>query len=265
MTFSYSSMFSTILIVLLSTNHVFSWSGILLDGLAGKTQLYVPGNTPTNTPNIDFGLPHLQGQTVVMLNEKVYFTGGYPLTNDVTIFDPTTNKSTPGTPLNVARFWHAAIVVNDTIIVCGGQDKYGTALSSCEQYNQTTQKWNMFTPLPVPTKGFVMMILNNRVYAFGGSGECSDVPKVYMFDGQNWVSRTSTLGVSYMFHAGIALDTDRALLCGGMAYKDGTCSLTGDCVIYTTSSDSWKRAPSMTRVRNGHSMVSFMGEDLYCY
>jgi N-acetylneuraminic acid mutarotase len=257
-------MLSTILLFLYSTNGIAAWSGIVMDGSgSGHTQLYVPGNPPANTPNAIFRLANKFGQAAVVLNEKAYFTGGCcPTINLVTIFNPSTNTSTTGAPLNVARWAHAATVVDDTIIVCGGQD-YQTALSSCEQYNSTTQTWNMFTSLPTTSVYFVMATLNNSVYTFGGSGICGSAPPpVYMFDGQNWVTRSSIAGLPYKDHAGVALDADHALICGGYAYNGRRCQYVSDCFIYSASSNLWTQAASMAQVRCWHSMVMFEGEHL---
>src|SRR3569832_1824207 len=111
-------MIAIILLIVFQIYSCDAWSGIVLDGFgSGKTQLYVPGNPPVNTPHVDFGLSHRDRQAAVMLNGNAYFIGGYPYTNAVTIFDPSTNMSTPGAPLNVARYSHAATVVGDTISV----------------------------------------------------------------------------------------------------------------------------------------------------
>ena len=256
-------MISTILFIFFTTNGIAAWSGIVIDGGhdGTPTQLYIPGNPPINTPNVDFGLSHLDGQAAVMLNGKAYFIGG-AYTNAVTIFDPTTNKSTSGTPMNVARELHAATVVGDTILVCGGKDDDDNYLSSCEQYTPSTQKWNMIASLSAQTAYFVMATLNNRAYTFGnGVASCSSSPPpVYMFDGQSWVSRSSIVGLPYSSHAGVAIDTDRALICGGYAYKNGSCPCVSDCFIYSASSDSWTKAASMAQIRYAHSMVMFEGE-----
>src|SRR5688572_12560557 len=136
-------MLAAIFLVLLifQNKELYAWSGIIIDGHwgGGNTQLYLPGNPPVNIPNINFGLSHLLGGVAVMLNGNAYFTG-----TDVKIFNPKTNTSTPGTPCNVGREYHAATVVGDTIIVCGG-----ILISSCEQYSPTTQKWNFITPMPI--------------------------------------------------------------------------------------------------------------------
>jgi hypothetical protein len=252
-----------IFVLLLSTNNVVeSWSGIVLDWPYGRnTQLYVPGNPPINIPNVDFGLSHLYGQAAVILNGSAYFIGGNdPSTNLVTIFNPSTNTSTTGASLNTARNHAAATVVGDTIIVCGGWYETDRALSSCEQYNPSTQKWNMITSLPTILYNFVMATLNNRAYTFGGSG-CNFAPSVFMFDGQNWVPRSSIAGLPYEYHAGVAIDADRALVCGGYAYKGGSCQQgVSDCFIYSASNDSWTQAASMAQIRCAHSMVMFESE-----
>jgi hypothetical protein len=256
-------MIAIILLIVFQICNCDAWSGIVLDGTS-NTQLYIPGNPPIKTSNVNFGLSHLVGQEAVMLNGRAYFIGGYSptnvtYTNTVTIFNPSTNTSTTGAPLNIARRTHGATVVNDMIIVCGGSN-VSTDLSSCEQYNPSTQKWIMITSLPTLSLRFVMATLNNRAYAFGGSAACVITPPVYMFNGQNWESRSSIAGLPSWDHAGVAIDADRALICGGLAYKEGSCSDIADCFIYSASSDSWTQAAPMAQIRCRHSMVMFEGE-----
>jgi hypothetical protein len=210
--FTHSKMLSTIFLFLFSTNAIAAWSRVVMNGWR-NTQLYVPGNPPSNTPHINFGLSHLGGQTAVMLNGRAYFTGGQfangIITNAVTIFNPSINTSITGAPLNVERYGHASTVVGDTIIVCGGFDETTNAMTSCEQYNASTQKWNMITSLPTPSGWSIMTTLNNRAYTFGVSDLCVSAPPVYMFDGQNWEPRSSIVGLPSQRHAGVAIDSDR--------------------------------------------------------
>src|SRR3569832_1729800 len=113
-------MLSSMQLILTCTSTLHAWSGILIDSSrSGKTQLYIPDNEPVNTPNVDFGLSHLVGQAVVMLNDSAYFIGGHMrtpgggvYTNATTIFDPATNTSTPGAQMNVQRYLHSATVGN---------------------------------------------------------------------------------------------------------------------------------------------------------
>ena len=83
-----------------------------------------------------------------------------------------------------------------------------------------------------------------------------------MFDGESWVSRSSIVGLPSNYHAGIAIDTDRALICGGFALiaDQRVCTYVSDCFIYSASSDSWTKAASMAQIRIDHSMVMFEGE-----
>src|SRR4051794_8823353 len=107
-------MFGSIMLIsillIFSTGGLDAWSGILLDGSgSGKTQLYIPGSPPINKPNVNFGLPHFLGSAAVMLNGKAYFIGGH--TGDtglisVTMFNPSTNRSTPIAGLNEGRSNH---------------------------------------------------------------------------------------------------------------------------------------------------------------
>jgi N-acetylneuraminic acid mutarotase len=229
--------------------------------------LYIPGNPPVNTPNMNFGLsPHFEGKAAAILNGNAYFIGGYPTTNAVTIFNPTTNRSTSGSPLNIARYAHAATVVDDTIIVCGGYNgsTYWTfPMTSCEQFNLSNNKWNLIASVPavLPISTSIMATLNNRAYVFGGSTKCdASLSPVNMFDGKYWVAGSSIVGLPWYWHAGVAIDSDRALICGGAAYKDGKCQWISDCFIYSASSDSWAKSASMAQVRCVHSMVMFEGE-----
>jgi hypothetical protein len=264
-------MIAIILLIVFLIYSCDAWSGIVMDGVNDITQLYVPGNPPINTPNVNFGLSHRFRQAAVTLNGNAYFIGGafenFTATNLVTIFNPSTNTSTPGASLNVARYAHAATVVGDTIIVCGGSND-SAQLSSCEQYNPLTQKWNMITSLPTLSEFFVMATLNNSAYTFGGTpcNSSAPPPSAHMFDGQNWVTRSSIAGLPYQYHASVALDADRALICGGEAYKEvDSCDWVSDCFIYTASNDSWTQAASMAQIRCDHSMVMFGGErSKYC-
>src|SRR3569832_892608 len=110
-----------------------AWSGIVIDGESG-TQLYSSGNSSNNIQDVDFGLTYLWGQAAVMFNGDGYYIGGqlenFKITNAVTVFNPSTNTSTTSVPLSAARRYHAATVVDDTIIVCGGWNESLDRLAS---------------------------------------------------------------------------------------------------------------------------------------
>jgi hypothetical protein len=104
-----------------------AWNGIVLDNDAagGDTQLILPNDVNHTVGNVNFGLPHYTRAVVIRHPDgNAYFTGGY---NDsgysaaVTKLNPVTNTSSLAASMNTPRSKHAATVVNNTIIVCGGE------------------------------------------------------------------------------------------------------------------------------------------------
>jgi hypothetical protein len=252
-------MIPTIALVLLSAVGLHAWSGILITE-TGEGHLYIPGNPTINMSNIDFELSeYVHSQAAVVFNGSVYLTGGETrkgTSNGVTLFDPATNQTTTGPPLNKARDAHAASVVNSTIVVCGG---YNGRLvdATCEQYNATTKEWTVITSLPVNISYMVMITLNNRLYTFGGVLPTqSTTQPVYMFDGQSWQTMLSVYSLPSQGHAGVALDNDRALICGGL--KIGESKKTSDCLVYSASSDSWTQAAPMMTKSSYNSVLSMV-------
>src|SRR3569832_1327480 len=119
----------------------------------------------------------------------------------------------------------------------------------------------MFTELPVPTSSFVMATLSNHVYAFGGSGECKDSTPVYMFDGYNRTSMASIAGLPYLAHAGVAIDSDHVLICGGWAWMNTSCAPVSDCFIYSAVHKEWTQVASKALEQYFHSMIMFEGDN----
>jgi N-acetylneuraminic acid mutarotase len=254
-------MMQTLLVVQLTVKLSIAMNTILLDGQMGKTQIYTPGaQSNPMTPN--FGLPNLYGSVAVMFNGLAYFIGGEIISffDKVTVFDPSTNTTSIGSTLKHARAYHKATIVNDTIIVCGGVNDT-SILSSCEQFNETTQEWYEIASLPKPITYFAMATLNNHAYVYGGyiantGDRCGDTAHVYMYNGSTWKTLNAMLN-SLRQHVALVLDNNRALICGGISSKDGTCHTTSDCYLYTASNDSWQIMPNMAQNRSQHSMLLF--------
>jgi hypothetical protein len=104
-----------------------SWNGIVSDNNAagGNTQLILPNDVPHTVGNVSFGLPHYSTAVAVRHPDgNVYFIGGHTGSTwsaAVTKFNPDTNTSSAAASLNTPRDSHAATVVGNTIIVCGGK------------------------------------------------------------------------------------------------------------------------------------------------
>jgi hypothetical protein len=229
-----------------------AWNGILIDCVpaAGNTQIVLP-KSHTVIANANLGLPNVQDSEAVQLNGLVYIIGGYNGSSNaiasVMIFNPATNTSTYGPPLLVGRYEHAATVVNNTIIVCGGLTP-STRLTSCEQSNVGVTSWTTFTALPIQLGDHAMLTFNNAPYVFGGYNTSGTVATVYMHNGVNsWMARAS-MSIARAGLGAIALDMNRALICGGSS-SGAVGAVLASCEIYTVSTDSWATAPSMAQAR----------------
>ena len=104
-----------------------AWNGIVNDNNAenGNTQLILPNVVLHTVGNVNFGLPHYQNAAAVRHPDgNAYFTGGwtgFSVTTAVTKLNPNTNTSSAAASMNTPRHYHAATVVGNTIIVCGGE------------------------------------------------------------------------------------------------------------------------------------------------
>ena len=103
-----------------------AWNGIVVDNYAsgGNTQLILPNDVPHTVGNVNFGLPHYYGAVAVLHPDgNAYFTGGYTGVGITAVkkLNPDTNTSSAAASMNTPRYGHAATVVNNTIIVCGGE------------------------------------------------------------------------------------------------------------------------------------------------
>ena len=125
----------------------------------------------------------------------------------------------------------------------------GAYLSSCEQSNVGVTSWTIIASLPIAVQGPAMVTLIGKAYAIGGhTGETS----VSMYDGVSvWVAKAAMSPGRYG-HTALALDDDRALVCGGAGPLN-------TCVIYTASTDTWTTAPAMAQARSWFNLVMSEG------
>ena len=104
-----------------------AWNGIVIDSYSGATtHLILPNDVPHTVGNVNYGLFHYNGAIAVRHPDgNAYFTGGAATGSvymtAVTKFNPDTNTSSAAASMNIPRYGHAATVVGNTIIVCGGE------------------------------------------------------------------------------------------------------------------------------------------------
>jgi kelch-like protein 18 len=131
----------------------------------------------------------------------------------------------------------------------------GAALSSCEQSNVDVTSWTNITSLPIALYALAMVTLLGKAYVIGGYNGGSAQTNVSMYDGVSvWVAKAPMSPGRYG-HAALALDDDRALVCGGYAPS----SSVNTCVIYTASTNTWTTAPAMAQARYYFNLVMSEG------
>ena len=250
-----------------------AWNGIVSDNEAtgGNTQLILPNDVPHTVGNVTFGLPHYWDAVAVRHPDgNAYFTGGFTgsvRATAVTKLNPDTNTSSAAASMNTPRRFHGATVVGNQIIVCGGEiycsivqnvlkivglTTGGVATSSCEQSNIGVTSWTTITSLPIAVYFLAMVTLLGKAYVIGGMGSETSVR---MYDGVSvWVAKAAMSPGRY-YHAALALDDDRALVCGGYAPT----TVVNTCVIYTASTNTWTNAPNMAQERHHFNLVMSEG------
>ena len=125
-------------------------------------------------------------------------------------------------------------------------------LSSCEQSDIGVTSWTNITPLPIALYVLAMVTLLGKVYVIGGY---QDPTSVRMYDGVSIWTSEAAMSPGREGHAALALDNDRALVCGGNAPT----TVVNTCVIYTASTNTWTTAPAMAQARRNFNLVMSEG------
>ncbi len=140
-----------------------------------------------------------------------------------------------------------------------GKTTGAVVLSSCEQSNAGVTSWTNIPSLPIALYALAMVTLFGKTYVIGGAinGGASQT-SVRMYDGVSaWVAKAAISPGRSSF-AALALDDDRALVCGGFAPYPTTSSVI-TCLIYTASTNTWSTAPNMAQARRYFNLVMSEG------
>ena len=131
-------------------------------------------------------------------------------------------------------------------------------LSSCEQSDVGVTSWTTIQSLPIALQLLAMVTLLGKAYVIGGANSAFVAQtSVSMYDGVSvWVAKAAMSPGRYG-HAALALDNDRALVCGGYAPS----AIVNTCTIYTASTDLWSTAQVMAQAR--YMFVLVMSEGMW--
>ena len=158
------------------------------------------------------------------------------------------------TKMNTARSWTTAFSHEDMLLVVGGKDVNGTALSSIELFDSRNEEWYLCNNLPSPHYLLGAVIVNSNLYLLGGvnqNNECS--PKVFVASLDtlstrhelNWRAHTDT---PYHCSAAVCVDGTHLLLLGGS--RNHHHEYTSDVYRLDQGSESWVKIGNLPFVRN---------------
>ncbi len=117
------------------------------------------------------GLSRDHSQVVAFLGEIWMIGGRFPETSSTAIYDPVSGNWRPGPFMSRVRGGFAAAVVEDQILVGGGEVVTGTARvePSVEVYTAGGAGWRFGPALPVPVHGVPGASVGGRIYVISGA------------------------------------------------------------------------------------------------
>ena len=167
------------------------------------------------------------------------------------IYNSVANSFTPLPGLATARFNHAATLLpNGNVLIAGGEDSTGTALSSTEIYSPSTQ---LFTPGPGPLSvaraGLTSTLLpNGKILMAGGSG--LKTAELYDPTTGSSVPTSGNMSVDRTNHTATLMLDGNVLMAGGTSSGPSVNTIE----IYNTAVGTFTSvASTLTTARSGQT------------
>ena len=164
------------------SNRIYAIGGHSGVALLNTVEMYDPASD-TWTPKTP--MPTARNTlAVAVVNNQIYAMGGYVSVsggsagiNTVEMYNPATDTWTTKAAMPTRRCMFAAAVVSNKIYAIGGQfqddsDPYGgykRQLDVVEMYDPASDTWTTKAHMPATRMGLVAAVVNNKIYAIGGS------------------------------------------------------------------------------------------------
>lgn len=156
-------------------NEIFVMGGITsYSAITKKNEIY---DTETNTWSERASLPTLRNNpAIVTLDSFIYVIGGGGATNDiwkpiatVECYNTKTDKWSSKKDLPNVLFKPGALIVNNKIVVLGGQNAASLSLSQILIYDAINDNWKAITSLPKINCFAGYASIENKIYVIGGT------------------------------------------------------------------------------------------------
>jgi hypothetical protein len=222
-----------------------------------SAELYDPTNG-TWTPTGSLNYPHDRHTATLLLNGQVLVAGGSSTSqageSSAELYNPTSGTWTLTGSLNggQGRHAHAAILLpSGKVLVAGGFDEQGEALSSAELYDPGSGMWTPTGSLhEAHTLGLTATLLHSGKVLLAGGAQGNNVPlsSAELYDPATglWTA-TGSLGDAREGHTATLLPSGKVLVAGG------TEPLGTDCELYDPASGTWGPTDSLNDARAIHT------------
>ncbi|MDM8533019.1 kelch repeat-containing protein [Anaerolineales bacterium HSG25] len=224
----------------------------------------IPTVAPTVAPAVpqnwayhtELRMPRAQ-LAVVALDDTLFAIGGSDnqnqATNQVDIYDPTTNQWHDGVPKNEATTYMNAQVISNTIYVPGGCNVDNEALDILEVYNPMSDTWRLGPTLPEPRCAYGSVAYEGELYLFGGWDGQDYTDTIFVFSP---ISDTWRLLDSHLPEAkgylGAAVLNDDIYVVGGYDGQDEF----DQTYTFSPQTDEWTEKATMQFPRGSLGLVA---------
>jgi uncharacterized repeat protein (TIGR01451 family) len=166
-------------------------------------------------------------------------------------YDPATNAWSTAGSLATAREYHSATLLpSGKVLVVGGNSAstLGTALSSAELYDPSTNTWSAAGALSVRRTGHTATLLpSGKVLVAGGYTGTSTAASAELYDpSTNAWSAAGTMAASRIWYTATLLPSGKVLVAGGF---DGSLSAVNSAEIYDPVTNAWSTAGTLAAAR----------------
>jgi N-acetylneuraminic acid mutarotase len=182
------------------------------------------------------------GAGIGVINGSIYVIGGSQKVDSYTgafeIYSPLTNKWTTKTPIPTPKKGVVTAVMNNLLYVLGDFASF-TASSAdsapgMEVYDPATDTWTQKAAIPTPRSNFSVGVVNNLLYAFGGTADgLLTTTEVYDSQSNTWASKAPLPAPRKGFAVGVI---NGVLYVAGGSNESG---LVAPTYSYDPMHDSW--------------------------